>query len=72
MRELFESTVERLLADICTPEAVLASEGGQWPAALWAAVEDSGFALAPSFFIYSKESTMKAPVTGWSPSHPSG
>lgn len=46
MRELFESTVERLLADICTPEAVLASEGGQWPAALWAAVEDSGFALA--------------------------
>ncbi|WP_077033203.1 acyl-CoA dehydrogenase family protein [Pelomonas sp. KK5] len=46
MRELFESTVERLLADICTPEAVLASEGGRWPAALWAAIEESGFTLA--------------------------
>ncbi|MDY0748183.1 acyl-CoA dehydrogenase family protein [Paucibacter sp. R3-3] len=46
MRELFESTVERLLADLSTPEAVLDSEGGRWPASLWAAVEESGFALA--------------------------
>jgi acyl-CoA dehydrogenase len=46
MRDLFESTIERLLADLCTTEAVLASDGGNWPAALWRAIEDSGFALA--------------------------
>lgn len=46
MRELFESTLERLLGDLCTPEQVLASEGGVWSPALWQAVEDSGFALA--------------------------
>jgi acyl-CoA dehydrogenase len=46
MRDIFESTIERLLADLSTPEAVRASEGGAWPAALWSAVEDSGFALA--------------------------
>ncbi|MNM79491.1 Acryloyl-CoA reductase (NADH) [compost metagenome] len=46
MRELFESTIERLLADLATPEYVLGCEGGEWPAELWAAVEQSGFTLA--------------------------
>ncbi|WP_313054309.1 acyl-CoA dehydrogenase [Pseudomonas lopnurensis] len=46
MRELFESTIERLLADLATPEYVGGCEGGKWPAELWAAVEESGFALA--------------------------
>lgn len=46
MRELFESTIERLLADLATPEYVLGCEGGEWPAELWAAVEASGFTLA--------------------------
>lgn len=46
MREMFESSVERLLADASTPEVALQAEAGAWPAALWQAVEDSGFALA--------------------------
>lgn len=46
MREIFESTIERLLADLSTPTLVLASENAEWPAALWNAIEDSGFALA--------------------------
>lgn len=46
MRELFESTIERLLADTATSQVVLAAENGAWPAALWATVEESGFALA--------------------------
>ena len=46
MREIFASTIERLLADTSTPAVVLASESGAWPAALWSAVEDSGFTLA--------------------------
>lgn len=46
MRELFESTIERLLDDLATPEYVLGCEGGVWPAELWTAVEESGFTLA--------------------------
>ncbi|MEY2892407.1 MAG: hypothetical protein RJA98_2315 [Pseudomonadota bacterium] len=46
MRELFESTIERLLADQVTPELLRACESGTWPATLWAAIEDSGFAVA--------------------------
>lgn len=46
MRELFESTIERLLADLSTPEIVLGCENGGWPATLWSAVEESGFCLA--------------------------
>lgn len=46
LREMFASTIERLLADLATPEAVLASENGHWPAAMWDGVEASGFALA--------------------------
>lgn len=46
MRELFESTIERLLGDIATPEYVLRCEGETWAAELWSALEDSGFLLA--------------------------
>jgi alkylation response protein AidB-like acyl-CoA dehydrogenase len=46
MRELFESTIERLLADGSGSETVLASEGGVWSATLWDAIEDLGFTLA--------------------------
>lgn len=46
MREIFETTIERLLSDTITPKLLRDCEGGEWPAALWAAVEESGFALA--------------------------
>ncbi|HBX55727.1 acyl-CoA dehydrogenase family protein [Pseudomonas sp. UBA2684] len=46
MRELFESTIERLLADLATPEYVLGCEHGKWPEQLWAVLEESGFTLA--------------------------
>ena len=46
MRDILESTVVRLLADHSTPALALACENGDWPAALWQAVADSGFALA--------------------------
>lgn len=46
MRQLFDSTVERLFADLASPAAVLACEDGSWPQAMWAAVEESGFPLA--------------------------
>jgi alkylation response protein AidB-like acyl-CoA dehydrogenase len=46
MRELFESTIERLLGNLATSEYVLGCEGGAWPAELWSVLEDSGFTLA--------------------------
>ncbi|MBL0148235.1 MAG: acyl-CoA/acyl-ACP dehydrogenase [Ideonella sp.] len=46
MREIFESTISRLLSDTVTPELLRACEGGSWPTELWAALEDSGFAVA--------------------------
>ena len=46
MRELFESTIERLLGDLATPEYVLGCEDGVWAAKLWTAVEESGFTMA--------------------------
>lgn len=46
MRELFESTIERLLADLATPSYVMACDGGEWPTALWQALDESGFTLA--------------------------
>lgn len=46
MRDIFESTVERLLADLVTPALLRECENGVWPAALWAALEESGFAVA--------------------------
>lgn len=46
MRELFEATIERLFADLATPAYVMGCEGGEWPAQLWDALDDSGFTLA--------------------------
>lgn len=46
MRELFESTVERLFGDLVTPELIWSTQKGEWPAALWNAVEESGFSIA--------------------------
>lgn len=46
MREIFESTIERLLADLVTPQLLRAGEAGTWPADLWTAMEESGFAVA--------------------------
>lgn len=46
MRELLDATVGRLFADLATPAALMACEGGAWPQAMWDAVEESGVALA--------------------------
>ncbi|MDP3926126.1 MAG: acyl-CoA dehydrogenase family protein [Hydrogenophaga sp.] len=46
MRELFESTIERLLADLINPEMIRRCEAGHWPTELWKAIEESGFAVA--------------------------
>ena len=46
MKELFESTVTRLLSDLVTPELLRSAESGAWPTDLWTALEDSGFAVA--------------------------
>jgi len=46
MRDLFDSSVERLFSELVTAEAVLSCEDGGWPAQLWMAVEASGFTLA--------------------------
>ncbi len=50
MRDEFESAISRLLAEQVTPELLRECELGaaekRWPAALWAAVQASGFHLA--------------------------
>ncbi|KAB0496463.1 acyl-CoA dehydrogenase family protein [Pseudomonas vancouverensis] len=46
MREIFEATIERLFADLATPAYVMGCEGGEWPADLWTALDESGFTLA--------------------------
>ncbi|RBJ75066.1 acyl-CoA dehydrogenase, partial [Pseudomonas sp. MWU12-2534b] len=46
MREIFETTIERLFTDLATPAYVMGCEGGEWPAELLAAIDDSGFTLA--------------------------
>ncbi|WP_088286022.1 acyl-CoA dehydrogenase family protein [Ideonella sp. A 288] len=46
MRELFESSLSRLLADQVTPAVWAACDAGEWPTGLWAALQTSGFAVA--------------------------
>lgn len=46
MREIFEATIERLFADLATPAYVMSCDGGEWPAELWTALDESGFTLA--------------------------
>jgi acyl-CoA dehydrogenase len=45
-REMLGATVERLLAPHCTSSKLLEAEGGNWPAALWAALEQAGLTRA--------------------------
>ena len=46
MREIFDSTLERLFSDLVTTDVVLAAEGGNWPVELWQNIEESGFTMA--------------------------
>jgi acyl-CoA dehydrogenase len=46
MKNMFEDMVERLLGDVVTPELIMAAERGEWPTALWGALEEHGLALA--------------------------
>lgn len=43
---LIVETVTRVCADLCSPETVNAAEDGEWPAALWEALESTGLSLA--------------------------
>src|ERR1700731_4043538 len=38
-------TATRIFADLCEPKTINAAEEGQWPAALWNALEESGLTL---------------------------
>lgn len=46
MRSLLQNSIERLLADAVTPDALRAAEAGAWPADLWAKIEELGLPLA--------------------------
>lgn len=46
MKDMFEETIERLLSDFVTPEAIGAAETGAWPEGLWSAIEENGLAIA--------------------------
>jgi len=46
MREMLEDSIQRLLADHVTPQALRQAETGEWPQALWALIEDNGFTQA--------------------------
>ena len=49
VRDLMRDSATRLFQDLCEPAALRAAETGVWPAAMWAAVEDTGLprALVP-------------------------
>jgi acyl-CoA dehydrogenase len=49
MRDLFESTIERLFGDLISPALIHDASEGQWPAELWTALEELEItsALAP-------------------------
>lgn len=46
MSDQLSDSAERLLASQVTRDVLRAAEGGTWPAALWAAVEEAGFTAA--------------------------
>lgn len=46
MKEIFESTLEKLFADNISTEVLLQAEQQGWLADLWSMIEESGFALA--------------------------
>jgi acyl-CoA dehydrogenase len=41
MRELLESTIERILGDVVSPAVFRQCAAGAWPSELWAAIEDA-------------------------------
>lgn len=43
---IIREMAERLLGEHCTPRRIAAAEAGEWPAALWDAVEEAGLTLA--------------------------
>jgi len=48
MREVIESSLEKLLIDHVSPDRVLAAEESGWSRSLWDLLDESGFALAAS------------------------
>jgi acyl-CoA dehydrogenase len=52
MREIFETTIERILSDLVTPELVRECAAGAWPQTLWATLEEAEmtFAAVPEQF----------------------
>ena len=52
MREIFETTIERILSDLVTPALFRKCAAGAWPHALWATLEDAEmtFAAVPERF----------------------
>lgn len=48
MKEIFESTLQRILTDNVPAEAVIAAEQTGWSQAIWDVLEESGFTLAVS------------------------
>lgn len=49
LRDILLGSAGKLFEDLATPEVILAAEDGVWPAALWAALEETGIprALVP-------------------------
>ena len=45
-RSLLSETCARLFGDLVTPDLLRASEGGDWPADLWIALEENGLTRA--------------------------
>lgn len=46
MDDLFSDALRQLLQDLCTPQLIRSVEAGESPGALWASLEESGFADA--------------------------
>ena len=42
LREILGETVTRLFSDLCTKDLLEKCDGGEWPAELWATVEENG------------------------------
>jgi acyl-CoA dehydrogenase len=46
MQRILVDTATQIFRDHCPPETINAAEQGEWPAALWGALEESGLTLA--------------------------
>jgi len=46
MRAMIDETAEKIFRDLCTKDLVDAAEKGEWPEALWRALEDAGLTRA--------------------------